>query len=68
MVVTYLLFSQWQLENSPVKEQPKTSVANTIENDEGEFVPASSEYIASPATDAKSSAKLITVTTDTLVV
>jgi YidC/Oxa1 family membrane protein insertase len=68
MVVTYLLFSQWQLENSPVQEQPIATIANTIENDEGEFVPASSEYVASPATDAKSSAKLITVTTDTLVV
>jgi len=68
MVVTYLLFSQWQLENSPVQQQPIATIANTIVNDEGEFVPASSEYVASPATDAKSSAKLITVTTDTLVV
>ena len=68
MVVTYLLFSQWQLENSPVQQQLIATIANTIVNDEGEFVPASSEYVASPATDAKSSAKLITVTTDTLVV
>ena len=69
MVVTYLLFSQWQLENSPVVEQPKASVTNTVASEDGaEFVPASSDPLALPATDNTSKAKLITVTTDTLII
>ena len=40
MVVTYLLFSQWQLENAPAVEQPTTSQSNTLEQTAGaDFVP-----------------------------
>jgi YidC/Oxa1 family membrane protein insertase len=69
MVVTYLLFSQWQLENSPAVEQP-----TIIQNDsneqvsEGEFVPESTDSTAPISKEIASSAKLINVITDTLLI
>ena len=50
MVVTYLLFNQWQTDNAPVIEQPAvTQQAITPSN--GDFVPESSAT-ASPAIPA----------------
>ncbi|PCH96577.1 MAG: membrane protein insertase YidC [Gammaproteobacteria bacterium] len=68
MVVTYLLFSQWQLENAPAVEQtPLNQSTNIIEQSaDSEFVPESSDSTAPIAKKTISSAKLISVTTDTL--
>jgi len=67
MVVTYLLFSQWQLENAPAVEQPTISQSENIEQAaDADFVPESTDSSAPSAKDVASSAKLISVTTDTL--
>ena len=67
MVVTYLLFSQWQLENAPAVEQPTISQeANNEPLSDAEFVPESTDSSAPIAKETISSAKLISITTDTL--
>jgi len=67
MVVTYLLFSQWQLENAPAVEQPTISQsANAEQVANADFVPESTNSSAPAAKEVASSAKLISVTTDTL--
>lgn len=67
MVVTYLLFSQWQLENAPAVEQPTISQSTNIEQAaNADFVPESTDSSSPIANKAASSAKLINVTTDTL--
>ena len=67
MVVTYLLFSQWQLENAPAVEQPTISQsANPEQVSDAEFVPASTDSSVTMTKEATSNAKLISVTTDTL--
>jgi len=69
MVVTYLLFSQWQLENAPAVEQSSFSQATTTKQDDtADFVPESSDSTAPSITKTNSSAKLITVTTNTLII
>ncbi|WP_159822428.1 membrane protein insertase YidC [Colwellia sp. 20A7] len=69
MVVTYLLFSQWQAENSPAVEQPTISQNANNELAAGaEFVPESTDSSAPIAKDAISNAKLISITTDTLII
>ena len=69
MVVTYLLFSQWQAENSPAVEQPTISQnANNELAADAEFVPESTDSSAPIAKDAVSNAKLISITTDTLLI
>ena len=45
LVVTYLLFSQWQESNAPapvVIEQSAQVQSNTIQNANGEYIPESS--------------------------
>lgn len=68
MVVTYLLFNEWQLENAPIVEEP-TQIVNsntTINTNDGDFVPQSSQGLA-PAIETKvSNAQLINVVTDVL--
>ena len=71
MVVTYLLFSQWQLENAPAVEQPKISqsVGSNQSNEQvtdADFVPESTDSSVLSVKEAASSAKIISVTTDTL--
>ena len=67
MVVTYLLFSQWQLQNAPAVEQPTISQGiNNEQVSDAEFVPKSTDSSAPIAKDTASSAKLISITTDTL--
>jgi len=65
MVVTYLLFSQWQLQNAP--ETPQTSInqqqATTDANTD--FVPESSDSTTSAIKSTTASAKLISVVTET---
>lgn len=68
MVVTYLLFSQWQQQNAPAVEQP-TTISQSAGNEQAsdaEFVPESTDSSAPIAKDTISSAKLISVTTDAL--
>ncbi|MBL4899112.1 MAG: membrane protein insertase YidC [Colwellia sp.] len=68
MVVTYLLFSQWQLENAPAVEQSSLNRASSTEQDaDADFVPESSNSAAPIAKEAYSSSKLVTVTTNTLI-
>jgi len=66
LVVSFLLFQQWQVENAPVQVQEQTQTSATsssTENASDDFVPASSE--ASPVAEVvKPSAKEVTVTTD----
>jgi YidC/Oxa1 family membrane protein insertase len=69
MVVTYLLFSQWQLENAPAFEQPSLSQASTAEQTaNGDFVPESSDSEQPLAQATDSNSKLVTVTTNTLII
>ena len=69
MVVTYLLFSQWQLENAPAVEQPSLSqTTSTAQDANADFVPESSDSTAPLVDAAHSSAKLVTVTTNTLII
>ena len=68
MVVTYLLFSQWQLENAPAVEQSSLSQAATKQDANGDFVPESSDSEAPLAQATHSSSKLVTVTTNTLII
>jgi len=64
MVVTYLLFTQWQSENAPILEPALTAIVEQDSN--SDFVPASSDTTLSPAQAITSSAKIINITTDTL--
>lgn len=69
MVVTYLLFSQWQAQNAPAVEQPAISQSANIEQaTDAEFVPESSDSTAPIAKETASNAKLISITTDDLIV
>ena len=66
MLLAFLLFQQWQVENASVQVQEQTQTSATsssTENASDDFVPASSE--ASPVAEVvKPSAKEVTVTTD----
>ncbi len=67
MVVTYLLFSQWQQQNAVVPEQISISQNQSAENVNSDFVPESSDAQVSSVKSTDTSAKLITVTTDTFI-
>lgn len=66
LVVSFLLFQQWQLENAPIQVQEQPQVTQDVQaeqNGNDDFVPASSQ--TQPSVDVvKPSAKMITVTTD----
>ena len=72
MVVTFLLYQQWQLDNAPVQQpvatnQVDSSVPNTSSNSTNdEFVPASSTTTSPIVKPTISSAALVEVTTDVL--
>lgn len=67
MVVTYLLFSQWQLQNAPAVEQPTiTQDVNKEQITKDEFVPESTDLQVGIAKETTTSSKLIDITTDTL--
>jgi YidC/Oxa1 family membrane protein insertase len=68
MVVTYLLFSQWQQENAPLPEQQVTNSTQAINNGDADFVPEASAPQITATKTAISTAKIITVTTDTLLI
>ena len=67
MVVTYLLFSQWQLENSPAFEQPTISQGDDNEQvGNAEFVPESTDSTGIIVEEAYTNTRIVNVTTDTL--
>lgn len=67
MVVTYLLFSQWQLENAPAVEQaPINQNTNLTQASNADFVPESTDAQAPVIEALAVGAKIITVSTDTL--
>ncbi|ALO36488.1 insertase [Colwellia sp. MT41] len=65
MVVTYLLFSQWQQQNAPITQQTSISQNQSGEIANADFVPESSDAQISSVKSNVTSAKLINVTTDT---
>ena len=65
MVVTYLLFSQWQSQNAPEVQQSSINQQQKINGENTDFVPESSDSVASTIEPATISAKLINVVTDT---
>lgn len=67
MVVTYLLFSQWQQQNAVVPQQTSINQKQSTENANSDFVPESSDAQVSSVKSTNTTAKLITVTTDTLI-
>ncbi|TWX73712.1 membrane protein insertase YidC [Colwellia sp. C1TZA3] len=67
MVVTYLLFNQWQTDKAPILEQPAVTQQTTPNNSDGEFVPESSATATSISNETKVvSATLISVKNDVL--
>ena len=72
MVVTFLLYQQWQLENAPVQQPVATNqidptVPNSNSNtNNDDFVPASSSATTPIIKPTASSAALVEVTTDVL--
>ena len=67
MVVTYLLFSQWQTDNAPIIEQPAVSQQTTPNNSNGDFVPESSAAVTSISNETKVvNATVISVSNDVL--
>ncbi len=68
MVVTYLLFNQWRQENAPLPEQQVTKSTQAAINNNADFVPEASAAKIIPPKIGSSAAKIITVTTDTLLI
>ena len=67
MVVTYLLFTQWQTDNAPIIEQPAVSQQTTPNNSNGDFVPESSAAVTSISNETKVvNATVISVSNDVL--
>ena len=67
MVVTYLLFNQWQTDNAPIIEQPAVSQQTMPSNTNGDFVPESSATATSISNETKVvNATVISVTNDVL--
>jgi YidC/Oxa1 family membrane protein insertase len=67
MVVTYLLFNQWQTDKAPILEQPAVTQQTTPSNSNGEFVPESSATTTTISDKTKVvSATLISVKNDVL--
>ena len=69
MVVTYLLFTEYQKDNAPVIEQPAISqTTNQVTSSGGDSIPESSSSAMPMSTMNKVSEKIITVNTDVLIV
>ncbi len=64
MVVTYLLFSQWQQQNAPIPEQTSINQTQSAETANADFVPESSDTQVTSVKTKETSAKLISVKTD----
>ncbi|WP_077339660.1 membrane protein insertase YidC [Pseudocolwellia agarivorans] len=68
MVVTYLLFTEWQKDNAPVIEQPAQVQTNTIQNANGEYIPESSTNSAVIQESINPVKQLVSVNTDVLAI
>jgi YidC/Oxa1 family membrane protein insertase len=67
MVVTYLLFSQWQLQNAPAVEQAPVSQTTNLETAaDADFVPEPTGASTPTISTSNAATKLINVKTDTL--
>jgi len=66
MVVTYLLFTQWQQDNAPVIAQPAQTQIAPAADATGDFIPESTHSASPLVQNVAASEKLITVTTDVL--
>ena len=68
MVVTYLLFTQWQQDNAPVvtQQQPAQTQVASVTDSTGDFIPQSSHTASPIEQKVNVSERLITVTTDVL--
>jgi YidC/Oxa1 family membrane protein insertase len=69
MVVTYLLFTEYQKDNAPVIDQPAISqTTNQVTSSGGDSIPESSSSAMPMSTMQKTSEQVITINTDVLVV
>jgi len=70
LVVTYLLFAEWQKENAPVPviEQPAQVETNKVQNSNGEFIPESSASNALVQEVSAPVEQVISVNTDVLAI
>lgn len=68
MVVTYLLFTEWQKDNAPVIEQPAQVQTNIIKNANGEYIPESSTNSAVIQESVNPVKQLVSVNTDVLAI
>jgi len=69
MVVTYLLFTEYQKDNAPVIDQPAISqTTNQVTSSGGDSIPESSSSAMPMSTMNKVSERIITINTDVLVV
>jgi YidC/Oxa1 family membrane protein insertase len=69
MVVTYLLFTEYQKDNAPVIEQTAISqTTNQVTSGDSDSIPESSSSAMPMATMQKASEQVITINTDVLVV
>ncbi|WP_426359221.1 membrane protein insertase YidC [Pseudocolwellia sp. HL-MZ19] len=69
LVVTYLLFSEWQQSNAPapvIIEQSEQVPTNTIQNADGEYIPESSSNTSIVQEVASPVKQLISINTDVL--
>ena len=64
MVVTYLLFTQWQQDNAPVIAQAAQTQITPAADSTGDFIPESTQSASPLVHKVAVSEKLITVTTD----
>lgn len=69
MVVTYLLFTEYQKDNAPVVAQPAISqTTNQVNSSDGDSIPQSSSSAMPMSTTVKASEQVISVNTDVLAV
>ena len=66
MVVSFLLYQQWQIDYAPKPEQLPVTQNDTTTVENGDFVPESSDPLAPPSVQTVASPKTIQVTTDVL--
>ena len=69
MVVTFLLYQQWQVDNTPVQQPTtvaQTSSGATTDTNSSDFVPASSASSLPAIKETLTTSNIITVTTDVL--
>ncbi len=68
LVVSYLLFNQWQLDKVPQQSSPNQTVINENQSLTDDFVPESSIQATQPKKSVKTTATIIEVKTDVLII